>query len=69
MNYKKFKSRFLELCEWNGVNADQMCKRYNYTPMRLYGLFDKGMKVLDFLYDLCKDNEIELNWLLGIDDE
>ena len=39
MNYKVFKNRFLELCEWNGVNVDQMCKKYHYTPMMWSDMF------------------------------
>lgn len=68
MNYEIFKSRFNELCEWNDLNLDKMCRKYGYTPQRLSGVFCKGLHILDFLYDLCKDNEIELNWLLGIDE-
>lgn len=69
MNLDVFRERFEEMVSWSDCgNIDEFCKKYNYSSARLSSLFYKGMVVLDFLYTIAKDNEIELSWLLGVTD-
>lgn len=68
MNKEKFKQNMKEVCLWYNTDLDKLCRKYGYNPRELYKLFSTSLKTLDFLCDLCKDNEIEMNWLLGLDD-
>lgn len=59
----------MEVVQWSGCGTiEEFCEKYGYSAKRVYSLFHKGMNILDFLYSVCKDNEIEASWLLGVTD-
>ena len=67
MNLQVFRERFSEVVRWSECETlSAFCRKYGYSANRLQNLFDNGMKILDFLYAVCKDNEVEASWLLGV---
>ena len=69
LNKELFKKRMFELCDWTETSFEGLCRKHDVNAQLLRNIFKRGSRLLDFLCDICEENEIELNWLLGIDKE
>lgn len=63
-----FQNRLQELAAWEGYGSIRaMCQKYGCDPQVIYNLQKRSSRLLDFLYTICKNEEVEANWLLGVD--